>query len=142
MQAIEEREAMIARREAETKLRERHPDFEDIRGDEEFHDWAKEQPVEIQGWIYNNPNNVGLASRAIDIYKMEMGMNVGSPKNQSSQKMSRKEAASLVSTKTTTVDTKQPKIWTTREIAALSMDEYDRLEEEIDRAAQEGRVIK
>ena len=142
MQAIEEREAMIARREAETKLRERHPDFEDIRGDEEFHDWAKEQPEEIQGWIYNNPDNVSLASRAIDIYKMERGMSLESPKAQSSQKVSRKDAASLVSTKTTTVDTKQPKVWTTREIAALSMDEYDRLEEEIDRAAQEGRVIK
>ena len=142
MQAIEEREAMIARREAETKLRERHPDFEDIRGDEEFHDWAKEQPEEIQGWIYNNPDNVSLASRAIDIYKMERGMNVKSPKTQSSQKVSRKDAASLVSTKTTTVDTKQPKVWTTREIAALSMDDYDRLEKEIDQAAQEGRVIK
>lgn len=142
MQAIEEREAMIARREAETKLRDRHPDFEDIRGDEEFHDWAKEQPEEIQGWIYNNPDNVSLASRAIDIYKMERGMNVKSPKTQSSQKVSRKDAASLVSTKTTTVDTKQPKIWTTREIAALSMDDYDRLEKEIDQAAQEGRVIK
>ena len=142
MQAIEEREAMIARREAETKLRERHPDFEDIRGDEEFHDWAKEQPEEIQGWIYNNPDNVSLASRAIDIYKMERGMSLESPKAQSSQKVSRKDAASLVSTKTTTVDTKQPKVWTTREIAALSMDEYDRLEEEIDQAAKEGRVIK
>jgi hypothetical protein len=142
MQAIEEREAMIARREAETKLRERHPDFEDIRGDEEFHDWAKEQPEEIQGWIYNNPDNVSLASRAIDIYKMERGMSLESPKAQSSQKVSRKDAASLVSTKTTTVDTKQPKVWTTREIAALSMDEYDRLEKEIDQAAQEGRVIK
>jgi len=142
MQAIEEREAMIARREAETKLRERHPDFEDIRGDEEFHDWAKEQPEEIQGWIYNNPDNVSLASRAIDIYKMERGLSLESPKAQSSQKVSRKDAASLVSTKTTTVDTKQPKVWTTREIAALSMDEYDRLEEEIDQAAKEGRVIK
>jgi len=142
MQVIEEREAMISRREAETKLRDRHPDFEDIRGDEGFHNWAKEQPQEIQGWIYNNPDNVSLASRAIDIYKMEMGMNVGSPRNQSSQKTSRKEAASLVSTKTTSVDTKQPKIWTTREIAALSMDDYDRLEKEIDQAAQEGRVIK
>ena len=142
MQAIEEREAMIARREAETKLRERHPDFEDIRGDEEFHDWAKEQPEEIQSWIYNNPDNVSLASRAIDIYKMERGLSLESPKAQSSQKVSRKDAASLVSTKTTTVDTKQPKIWTTREIAALSMDEYDRLEEEIDQAAKEGRVIK
>lgn len=142
MQAIEEREAMISRREAETKLRERHPDFEDIRGDEEFHDWAKEQPEEIQGWIYNNPDNVSLASRAIDIYKMERGMSLESPKTQSSQKVSRKDAASLVSTKTTTVDTKQPKVWTTREIAALSMDDYDRLEKEIDQAAQEGRVIK
>jgi hypothetical protein len=142
MQAIEEREAMISRREAETKLRDRHPDFEDIRGDEGFHNWAKEQPQEIQGWIYNNPDNVSLASRAIDIYKMEMGVNVNSPKTQSSQRMSRKDAASLVSTKTTSVDTKQPKIWTTREIAALSMDDYDRLEKEIDQAAQEGRVIK
>jgi len=142
MQVIEEREAMISRREAETKLRDRHPDFEDIRGDEGFHEWAKEQPVEIQGWIYNNPDNVSLASRAIDIYKMEMGVNVNSPKTQSSQRMSRKDAASLVSTKTTSVDTKQPKIWTTREIAALSMDDYDRLEKEIDQAAQEGRVIK
>ena len=142
MQAIEEREAMISRREAETKLRERHPDFEDIRGDEGFHEWAKSQPDEIQNWIYNNPNNVGLASRAIDIYKMERGINVNAPKTQSSQRTSRKDAASLVSTKTTTVDTKQPKIWTTREIAALSMDDYDRLEKEIDQAAQEGRVIK
>ena len=142
MQAIEEREAMISRREAETKLRERHPDFEDIRGDEGFHEWAKSQPDEIQNWIYNNPNNVGLASRAIDIYKMEMGISVNIPKTQSSQKTSRKDAASLVSTKTTAVDTKQPKIWTIREIAALSMDDYDRLEKEIDKAAQEGRVIK
>ena len=142
MQAIEEREAMISRREAETKLRDRHPDFEDIRGDEGFHEWAKSQPDEIQNWIYNNPNNVGLASRAIDIYKMERGINVNAPKTQSSQRTSRKDAASLVSTKTTTVDTKQPKIWTTREIAALSMDDYDRLEKEIDQAAQEGRVIK
>ena len=142
MQAIEEREAMISRREAETKLRDRHPDFEDIRGDEGFHEWAKSQPDEIQNWIYNNPNNVGLASRAIDIYKMERGINVNAPKTQSSQRTSRKDAASLVSTKTTTVDTKQPKIWTTREIAALSMDDYDRLEKEIDQAAKEGRVIK
>lgn len=142
MQVIEEREAMISRREAETKLRDRHPDFEDIRGDEEFHDWAREQPEQIQGWIYENPDNVSLASRAIDIYKMERGINVNVPKTQSGRKTSRNDAASLVSTKTTTVDTKQPKVWTTREIAALSMDDYDRLEKEIDQAAAEGRVIK
>ena len=142
MQAIEEREAMIARREAETKLRERHPDFEDIRGDEGFHEWAKGQPEEIQNWIYNNPDNVGLASRAIDFYKMEMGMAINAqPKTQSSRQTSRRNAADMVSTKTTTVDTKQPKVWTRREIAALSMDDYDRYEKEIDQAVMEGRVV-
>lgn len=142
MQAIEEREAMISRREAETKLRERHPDFEDIRGDEGFHEWAKGQPEEIQNWIYNNPDNVGLASRAIDFYKMEMGMTINAqPKTQSSRQASKRNAADMVSTKTTTVDTKQPKVWTRREIAALSMDDYDRYEKEIDQAVMEGRVV-
>ena len=142
MQAIEEREAMIARREAETKLRERHPDFEDIRGDDEFHEWAKGQPEEIQNWIYNNPDNVGLASRAIDFYKMEMGITINAqPKTQSGRQQSNRNAADMVSTKTTSVDTKQPKVWTRREIAALSMDDYDRYEKEIDQAVMEGRVV-
>jgi hypothetical protein len=46
----------------------------------------------------------------------------------------------MVSTKTTSVDTKEPRIWTKREINALSMDEYDKYEQEIDRAVMEGRV--
>ena len=46
----------------------------------------------------------------------------------------------MVSTKTTTVETNEPKIWTQEEIAALPMDEFDRLEAEIDQAVREGRV--
>ena len=54
---------------------------------------------------------------------------------------SNSKAADMVSTKTTTVDTNTgPKIWTQEEIAALPMDEYDRLEAGIDRAVEEGRV--
>lgn len=139
LKAIEEREAMIARREAETKLRERHPDFEDIRGDERFHAWAKEQPQEIQDWIYRNPDNVSLASRAIDFYKMEKGLKIHESKSTKSTKASN-NAADFVSTKTTAVDAKTPKIWTQKEIAALSIDEFERFENEIDQAIQEGRV--
>ena len=69
LSAIEEREAAIARREAESALHAQHPDFEDIRGDEKFHNWAETQPEAIQDWIYNNPNNVNLAIKAIDLYK-------------------------------------------------------------------------
>ena len=44
LSAIEMREAEMSSRDAEMALRERHPDFEDIRGDDNFHEWAKTQP--------------------------------------------------------------------------------------------------
>ena len=143
LRAIEEREAMITRKEAENKLRERHPDFEDIRGDDSFHQWAKTQPEEIQRWIYNNPDNVSLASRAIDFYKMEKGLTIndGSNRPKSRTQPSRQNAADFVSTKTTSVDARQPRIWTQREIAALSINDFDKYEEEIDLAIREGRVV-
>ena len=140
LSAIEMREAEMSKRDAEIALRERHPDFEDIRGDDNFHEWASAQPEEIQRWIYKNPDNVGLASRAIDLYKMEN--NIAIKKSSRPSQLSKSNAADMVSTKTTGVEPQQAKIWTQREIASLSMDDYDRYEEEIDRAIQEGRVAK
>ena len=143
LSAIQQREAEIMKREAETTLRNRHPDFEDIRGDEAFHQWAEEQPTQIQDWIYNNPDDVTLASKAIDLYKLETGQPATrtrrSPKRQSAN---RESAADIVSTKTTQIDSAQPKIWTEREIAAMSIDQFDKFEEEINQAMSEGRVVK
>ena len=143
LSAIQQREAEILKREAETTLRERHPDFEDIRGDEQFHEWAEGQPTQIQDWIYNNPDDVSLASKAIDLYKLETGQPATrtrrSPQRQSAN---RNSAADIVSTKTTQIDSAQPKIWTEREIAAMSIDEYDKFEDEINQAVSEGRVVK
>ena len=48
----------------------------------------------------------------------------------------------MVSTKTKTIDTKQPKIWTEREIARMSVDQYDKYEKDINLAISEGRVVK
>ena len=48
----------------------------------------------------------------------------------------------MVSTKTTTVEPKQERIWTEKEINALSMDEFDKYEDEISEAMQQGRIIK
>ena len=142
LQALEEREATISKRDAEAELQARHPDFEDIRGDENFHTWAKTQPEDIQNWIYNNPDNATLASRAIDLYKLENNIAIGNttPKKSVRSQTSRSDAASMVSTKTTNVEPPQPKVWTQREIASMSIDDYDKYEEEIDLAIQEGRV--
>ena len=37
---------------------------------------------------------------------------------------------------------KDKKIWTEREISAMSLDQFDSLEDEINQAVTEGRVVK
>jgi len=138
LQAIQEREAKIVKREAEADLLANHPDFEDIRGSESFHEWAGVQPEQIQEWIYNNPDNAQLASKAIALYKIENGIQTQTK----SQPRQQGSAADMVSTKTKTIDTKEPKIWTEREIAMMSLDQFDKYEEEIQQAISEGRVVK
>ena len=139
--AMQSRETEILKREAEKDLVAKHPDFEDIRNSDEFPTWAESQPEEIKDWIYNNPNNSSLASKAIDLYKLESGIEIGTPNKAKAKSRSQvNDAADMVSTKTTTVETNEPKIWTQEEISALPMDEFDRLEAEIDQAVREGRV--
>ena len=68
--------------------------------------------------------------------------NIAIKKSSRPSQLSRSNAADMVSTKTTGVEPREAKIWTQREIAALSIDEYDRYEAEIDRAIEEGRVAR
>ena len=139
LQMIQQREATALKREAEADLISRHPDFEDIRGSDSFHKWADDQPEQIQDWIYKNPDNAMLASKAIDLFKLETGL---STQTKSQPRKPQGSAADMVSTKTTTVDAQQPKIWTEREIAAMSLDTFDKYEAEINLAVTEGRVVK
>ena len=138
LSAIQEREARILQREAEADILAKHPDFPELRNSEEFHTWAESQPEQIQEWIYKNPDNAQLASKAIDLFKLENGYKTQT-KSRSKPKGS---AADMVSTKTTAVDAKQPKIWTEGEIAAMSLDKFDKYEAEIREAISEGRVVK
>ena len=137
---LQERENQLIRKDAETRLMEKHPDFEDIRNSDDFHTWAKEQPESIQKWIYSNTQDADLASRALDLFKKDFG--IEPVKTKSSSKKTRKSAADMVSTKTTSVEPKQQKVWSEREIAAMSIDEFDKYEKEISDAMQEGRIIK
>tara|TARA_R110000765_G_C18880332_1_gene601982 strand:+ start:90 stop:950 length:861 start_codon:yes stop_codon:yes gene_type:complete len=142
LSALQEREAELVRKDAEKRLRDNHPDFDDIRNNEEFHSWAKAQPESIQTWIYSNSGDADLASRALDLFKKDTGVGASSKKKRSNSKKSGKSAADMVSTKTTTVDTQQDKIWTEREITAMSIDQFDRYEDDINQAVSEGRVVK
>ena len=138
--ALQERETELLAKQAEERLMNNHPDFEEIKNSDEFHSWAKSQPQSIQDWIYKNSSDGDLASRALDLYKRDVGLD--SKASKPKKKKSNKSAADMVSTKTTAVDPKQDKIWTEQEIARMSIAEFDKYEEEIGKAIHEGRVVK
>ena len=140
LEKLQTREQELIRKDAEKRLMDKHPDFEDIRNSDDFHGWAKEQPKSIQDWVYNNADDADLASRALDLFKKDIGMDVAPKKSNSKQ--SKKSAADMVSTKTTSVEPQQEKVWTEREIAKMSMAEFDKHEAEISTAMQEGRIAK
>jgi hypothetical protein len=136
---LQEREQQLVRLDAEKELKAKHPDFDDVRNSDDFHNWAKSQPESIQNWIYKNSDDPEAASRAIDLFKSDMG--ITSKQQQLSRgSESKSSAADMVSTKTTNVEPKEAKIWTQQEILNLSPAEFDRLEKEIDKAWDEGRI--
>ena len=138
LDAMQGRETEILKREAEKDLRETHPDFDEIRNSDEFQEWANLQPESIKDWIFNNPNDATLASRALDLFKKDIGLE--QPKSNSKQ--TKQSAADMISTKTTSVEPNQQRVWSEREIAAMSVAEFDKYESEISDAMQEGRIIK
>jgi len=137
---LQQREQELVRKDAEKRLNDRHPDFSEIKNSDGFHSWAKEQPESIQKWIYSNTDDADLASRALDLFKRDMGIDV--PKQTKSSSRTKGNAADMVSTKTTSVEPTQDKVWSEREIAAMSVAEFDRYEKEISNAMQEGRIVR
>jgi len=138
---LQERENDLIRQDAEKRLMDRHPDFEDIRNSDDFHGWAKEQPKSIQDWIYSNADDADLASRALDLFKKDFGIEP-TKTTSSSNKPTKQSAADMVSTKTTSVEPNSEKVWSEREIASMSMAEFDKYEQEISEAMQMGRIVK
>ena len=129
----------IAKDKAEVELLKMHPDFSDIRSQDDFHKWAADQDPTIQGWLYENTSNAQLAARAIDLYKMDTGQSKLTKKEEKDVK---KEAAKAISKtkKATDSDVPKKKIWTTSEIAKLKPHEFEKFEKEIDLARLEGRI--
>ena len=143
LSALQDRENELVRKDAETNLREKHPDFDEIRNSDDFQEWANLQPESIKDWIFNNPNDATLASRALDLFKKDIGLEVQQvTESTSNSKQAQQSAADMISTKTTSVDPQQQRVWSETEIAAMSVAEFDKYESDISTAMQEGRIIK
>ena len=136
---IQLQQEQIAKEKAEVELLKLHPDFNDIRAKDDFHEWAEQQDPTIQSWLYENTSNSKLAARAIDLYKMDRGQSTLTKKEEKDVK---KEAAKAISKtkKATDSDIPKKRIWTTSEISKLKPHQFEKFEKEIDLARLEGRI--
>ena len=134
LRELETKQQEVQKDKAEVELAKLHPDFNEIRADDKFHEWVKLQDATIQGWLYDNSTNAKLAARAIDLYKMDTGL--------SKKKVNSKLEASksVTSTSKREVETGDKKIWTLNEIAKMKPHEFLKNEKEIDLARAEGRI--
>jgi len=130
----------ISMKEAELTLERLHPDFSEIRESDEFHDWADRQPEEIKGWIYSNGSNATLASRAIDLFKQDVGKLKSNTKDDISGDLI--PASEMIKVKNSKeIGYGSRKIWTRSQIAAMSQREFDKNEQSIMEAMSDGRVV-
>jgi len=139
VQKINELQESANRDKAEAQLMNLHPDFDEIRSDDSFHNWAEEQPKWVQDALYENLDDAKSVARVIDLYKTDKGITTKVKKNNSSDKA----AAASVKTKGSSIpDTDDAsKYIRESEVEAMHIKEYERKQEEILDAQRNGRFI-
>jgi hypothetical protein len=140
---LREREMEFTYREAKSVLEKLHPDVYDITETEEFQVWSETQPKVIQDWLYDNATDGKLTARAIDLYKRDVNLSSDKKEETKPKKKPVADAAEAVLIKDA-VDPSagEKKIWTTSEIAALSVYQYEEVSKELDAAFKEGRIVQ
>ena len=140
VQKINELQENANRDKAEVQLMQLHPDFEEIRTSDDFHEWAEEQPSWVQNSLYENDTDAYSAARAIDLYKADRNL-TGKTKAKSTDN---KEAAKSVNTRASRSRPQaENKAGMIREsdVDKMSSQEYENNEKEIMEALQTGKFI-
>ena len=135
---LEEMRQDAHRDKAEAELVKIHPDFIEIRQDDTFHNWAKEQPKWVQDALYENVDDAKSVARVIDLYKIDKGIT-----NKKKAKPDEKAAASSVKTKSAAAPEpdESAKMIRESEVANMSMKEYEKRADEIMDAQRSGNFI-
>lgn len=135
---IKEREENLKVQSAYKELLAAHPDFQQIKGSNEFLTWLDEQPASIADGIYKNNTDAKWGIRVVDLYKADKG--VGKKKRRSSE--SDPAAAVISSTAKDVVGeaSGDKKIWKVSEIGKMKPWQFEKLETELDAARAEGRI--
>ena len=141
MKLIAEREAQSSRAMAEAELMRIHPDFDNIRNDQQFHDWVELQPRWVQQALYENESDSKSAARAIDLYKVDMGI-TSTPKKKADPSKDAAKAVTRGSSNTPSA-TKSGQANQIKEsdVAKMRPHEFEKNEEKIREAVQSGNFI-
>ena len=137
IKAIDEMQSSATKEKAEAELMRLHPDFDDIRDSDEFHEWVESQPKWVQDALYENDNDARSAARAIDLYKADMGIGKKKPKSD-------KDAAKTVTTKDSRSKPQENEESTylkESEVQRMSPQEYEKRSDEIMEAIRSGKFI-
>ena len=137
LKAIDEMQVSATKEKAEAELMRIHPDFDEIRDSDEFHEWAEDQPKWVQDALYDNDNDARSAERAIDLYKADMGITAKKPKSD-------KDAAKSVSTKNSRSKPQENEASTylrESQVQKMSPQEYEKRSDEIMEAIRSGKFV-
>ena len=137
LQEIDKLNAETQRTKAESAIRKMHPDFDELRESDDFHNWAGEQPKWVQDALYENQDDPRSVVRVIDLFKIDNGMDL------KSKKKSTKEAASQVKTKRSTKidDEGVSGQILESQVQKMSSREYEAKSEEIMEAIRSGKFV-
>ena len=136
IQKINEMQESATKEKAEVELLKLHPDFVDIREDDDFHNWAEEQPQWVQKALYENDNDAMSAARAIDLYKADRSIG--------KKKTSSKDAALATNTKSTRTkpQTNEESTYLREsQVQKMSSQEYERRADEVMEAIRSGKFV-
>ena len=137
MAKMEDMRQEATKEKAEVELLKIHPDFSEIRDQDEFHNWAEEQPKWIQDALYENSSDARSAARAIDLYKIDKGI---TPK----KKLSDKDAAKAVNTrsqKSEPITSESENYLKESVVQAMTTKEYEKRSDEIMEAIRSNKFI-
>ena len=136
VKALDDMQQSVSKQRAETELLQMHPDFDEIRNDDDFHAWAEEQPQWVQNALYENDNDARSAARAIDLYKAD--------RNITAKKTSSKDAAKSVSTKgkrSKPASDDSGNSYKESDVQRMSAREYEKHSDDIMEAIRNGKFI-
>lgn len=139
---LETSAAVLRQEKALAQIEKTHPDFVSLKESDDFHDWAQAQPKHIQAWLYDNVDDATLVVRAVDLYKLDRGINKANTDTKRRKEMDAAAEAIRTGAKGGDPTKPQGKVWKVSEIAKLSTQQYLKYEAEIDEAVREGRVIQ